>query len=273
MPTSREQWFADVLQAGLDTHVLAEPDILAHATPAVLVGALPKDVVVRMLDAALGSGTISPKAVVAHASPELLAQHVPPGVVWSCIASAAERAGVTATEATGRDASRDDGRDDGKAREFLRRALAAALARAVLTPSDVVQHVDARVIVHHLPEALTTKLLEVSLAAGRLDAQLVVDTIGIDQIARHAPSATVWACLARAGDPGKAAAAPVPAPTPAAVPEPIPEPTRPALEVLDDDIASVLVDLDDSQVLSVESIKEAETVVEKPKKVAERAKR
>jgi hypothetical protein len=257
--SNREQWFADVLRAGLETHILAEPDILAHATPAVLIGSLPKDVVVLLLDATLATGSMSPEAVVQTATPEILAAHVPPPVVWACIAAAAQRAGFAGEgqpEAAG-------------AREFLRRALDQALTHGIATPSDLVDDVNANVIGHHFPDSLTTRLLEASLAAGRMNPELILETLGTAAISKHAPAHVVWACLARTGAPPAAARGAEPQPAP---PQPAP-PTQPpppqqsppqqslsaspapqsslsaslkaSLDLFDDDMASVLVELDD----------------------------
>jgi hypothetical protein len=259
MPTGRARWFAEVLQAGLDTKLLAEHDILAHVTPAVLAGAMPKSVLVRMFDAALSAGTISPKEVVQTASPELIGEHVAPALVWSCIAAGAERAGIP--EDTG---ERPD--DDRGAREFLQRGLASALSTGVLTPKEIVQHVNAKVI-GHFPDALTTKLLEVSLAAGKMNPELVVETLGVESIAKHAPTGVLWACFIKASEASTAASAspspsPSPSPLPAASPSPLPLPAAPAsppiakpavpqptLEFIDDDAASVFVDLEDGDAL------------------------
>jgi hypothetical protein len=234
MPGSREQWFADVLRAGLDTRLLAEQDVLSHATPAVLIKALPKDVLVGMFDAALTSGTISPKAVVQAAPPDVLARHVPPPVLWGCIAAAAERAGITSEAGKAS--------DDGAARDFLRRALEAGVKAAMLGADQIVKHVNASVI-GLFPDELTTKLLETSLAAGKMNAALVVDTLGIDAIARHAPTKVLWACLDGAG---AHAEAPVPERHPPPPPKGGKGKGKPSLDIVEDDIASVLVDLDDS---------------------------
>ncbi len=200
-PSNREQWFADVLRAGLETRILAEPDILAHATPAVLIASLPKDVVVRLLDATLVTGVMSPEAVVQTAGPEILAAHVPQPVIWECLAAAAARAGFA-----GDGAPESEG-----AREFLRRSLDQALTHGIATPKDVVDDVNATVIGHHFPDALKTKLLEVSLAAGKMNPELILETLGTEAIARHAPTHVVWACRARTGAPGGAAAREAPA--------------------------------------------------------------
>jgi len=230
MATDRTRWYTDVLEAGLETKLLTEQDLLAHMTPSVLAKALPKDVLVRMFETALTSGSMSPKAVVQAATPQLLAEHVAPEVVWQCIAAAAERAGI---------ADRESGKlkDEANAREFLRRGLASALASGVMTAKDVVEYIDASVI-GHLPDSLTTKLLEAALSAGKLDAQLVVDTLGTEAIAKHAPTAAVWSCFVKAGDSWRISGKEI-------IAEP-PPPRPGTLEVLDDDVASVLVDLEDS---------------------------
>jgi hypothetical protein len=196
MSPNREQWIADVLRAGLETHILSEPDILAHATPAVLISSLPKDVVIRLLDATLTTGAMSPEAVVQTATPEILSAHVPPTVTWECLAVAAQRAGFAG-----------DGTPEApEAREFLRRALQQALAHGVSAPKDVVEDVNAAVLGHHFPDELKTKLLEASLAAGKMNPELIVETLGVEAITRHAPTDVVWACLARTGAPNGTAA-------------------------------------------------------------------
>jgi len=231
MPTNRERWFAEVLHAGLETKILTEQDILSHITPAILAAALPRDVLVRVFDAALSSGTISPKAVVETATAELMAERVPAGVVWGCIAAAAVRAGIP----------EEKPKDDTGAREFLRRMLAAALNTGVLAPKDVVVHVNAQVL-GHFPDELATKLLEVSLAAGKLNPEMIMETLGVDAIARHAPTAVVWASFVKAGE----------APATTAVIAGEREAPRAAisLEFVDDDVSSIMVDLEDSTELS-----------------------
>lgn len=242
--SNRQQWFADVLRAGLETRVLAEPDILTHATPAVLIAALPKDIVVRLLDATLATGTMSPEAVVQIATPELLAEHVPGPVIWECLAAAAQRAGFAG----------DGIPDAAGAREYLRRALAQALTHGITAPKDVVEDVNASVLGHHFPDDLKTKLLEASLLAGKMNPELILETLGVEAIAQHAPTHVVWACLARTGAPPRvgasgAATAAGTATTPATATPPPPPPAKapgkPSLEVLDD-VGSVLVELDDA---------------------------
>lgn len=258
MPSGRARWYADVLSAGLATKTLNEQDILSHVTPAVLAGAMPKDVMVRVFDAALATGSISPQVLVQTVTPELLAEHVAPTVVWACISTAAERAGLT-------DSAGGKPKDDASAREFLRRALQSGIAHEALSAKDIVEQVNAQVL-GHLPDALTTKVLEASLAAGKMTPEIIVETLGAEGIAKHAPVNVVWAIFVKASE-GKSATA---ASTSNVITKTIiaePPPARPGtLEILDDDVASVLVDLEDSGGLDQKVIVEAHGKDDKTKK-------
>lgn len=226
---NRERWFAELLQAGLDTRLLSEPDILVHATPAILIASLSRDVLARVFDGALAAGAISPKAVIETATIPLIAEKVPPAVVWNAIKATAERSAVS----SGKPA------DEIGAREWLRRGLAAGLDGGVLTAGDVVRHVDAKVLSHAFPDELTTKLLEASLAAGKMNADLIVATLGTTAIAKHAPTDTLWAIFAAAGEGGKTTTAATGVTTTKLETKPR------TLEFVDDDVASVLVDLEE----------------------------
>jgi hypothetical protein len=230
------QWIAACLEAGLETRVVTERDVLDHVTPAVLVKSLPRDVLTAVFDTALGSGAMSPETVVRAVTPELLVEHAPGNVIWKCLAAGAERAGL-APNATPR----------AEAIELVRRSLAAATSLGVVAPADLVRHVTPKVVTHQFPDALTTRLLEASLAAGKMSAELVVETLGLEAIATHAP-AHAWACLAAAAD--AIAAGTRDTSTVAGVAQSVAAsaPKKPALEVMDE-VASVLVDLDDSAVL------------------------
>jgi hypothetical protein len=243
MPTNREQWFADVLRAGLETKVLAEPDILAHATPAVLIQNLPKDLLVKVFDAGLATGTMSPTTVVQNVPPDDLAAHVPPGVIWACIAAAAERAGIPSGETAKRG-------NETAARDFVRRVIDDGLVSNVMTPQDVVHHVNAKVL-GHFPEPLTIRLLEASLKAGKMNPELIIDTLGTVEIAKHAPTEVTWACIARIGersvsDRAATVSAPNMAERAVTVPGVGDVKPGPRLEFLDeDDVASVILELDE----------------------------
>ena len=234
MLKGRERWFAEVLQAGLETRVLEAPEILLHVTPAVLAKSMPRDVLIRMFDTALTTGTISPSAIVETVTPELLAEHIPPTLVWESIVAAADRVDIP------------KGTDGKPARDFLRRAVDAALDSGVLTAPQLVRHVDPKVLVNHLPDVLTASLIEMSLAAGRMNPELIVDTVGVDAIAAHAPTNVIWACLAELG--AALVAADVkdsPKIEPTVTIPPTPSKPKMTLDYMDDNIVSLHVDEDD----------------------------
>ena len=234
MQRGRERWFAEVLQAGLETHVLEAPEILLHVTPAVLAKSMPRDVLVRMFDAALTTGTISPTEIVETVTPDLLADHVPPSLIWESIVAAAERIDIP------------KGTDDKAARDFLRRAVDAALDTGVLTAPKLVRHVDPQVLVNHLPDVLTASLIEMSLAAGRMNPELIVDTVGVDAIAAHAPTGVIWACLAELGQSLVDFKETKPEPLVATIPPPPPgAKPKPSLEYMDESIVTLHVQVDE----------------------------
>jgi hypothetical protein len=193
MTSGRTQWFADVLRAGIDTAILSEPDVLTHVPPSVLIAEMPAEVIVGVLETALDAGTISPKAVLQTVTPELLSEHVAHRLLWACVAEAAERAGIPG------EGGSIKGGADGPAREFLRRALDRGRATGVISPADIVRHVNPTVITHHFPDPLKVKLLEVTLAGGKMTPEIVVDILTIEAIAQHAPTKVAWACVAEAG--------------------------------------------------------------------------
>jgi hypothetical protein len=96
---------------------------------------------------------------------------------------------------------------------FLVDALGSALELGVATPDDVLKHATPDVLAAHLPRPEWAKLIAACLAAPRVDARLVVDTIGVPTLCRSVPGAIVWACLVEIGQRalGKSILAPPPA--------------------------------------------------------------
>jgi len=96
---------------------------------------------------------------------------------------------------------------------FFVDALTAALDLKIGTPDDVLRHVTPDVLAQHLPRPLWARLLTACLGAPRVDAQLVVETIGIANLCEHIPSSIIWSCIAEIGERslGKASEVPVPA--------------------------------------------------------------
>jgi hypothetical protein len=80
-------------------------------------------------------------------------------------------------------------------RRFLLEVLGSGLELGVIKAEDVLRHVTPDILAHHLPVTLKVKLLEASLASERMTPTLVVETIGTDGLAEHAPIGALWACI------------------------------------------------------------------------------
>jgi hypothetical protein len=85
------------------------------------------------------------------------------------------------------------------AKAFLVDALTSALDLGLATPDDIVRYVTSDVLAAHLPRPLWARLLTACFGAPRVDAQLVVETVGVANLCEHLPLALVWACLAELG--------------------------------------------------------------------------
>lgn len=110
---------------------------------------------------------------------------------------------------------------------FFVATLSSALDLGIATPDDVLRHVTPDVLSIHLPRPLWARLLTAALGAPRVDATLVVETIGVPNLCEHIPSTIIWDCLAEVGQrtlaggaPAKAAAAGKAAPLPVSAPPP-----------------------------------------------------
>src|SRR5687768_6245421 len=75
---------------------------------------------------------------------------------------------------------------------FFVDALGGALALGLATPDDVMKHVTPDVLAQHLPRAQWAKLIAACLAAPKVDAKLVVETIGIAELSANVPAALLW---------------------------------------------------------------------------------
>jgi hypothetical protein len=119
---------------------------------------------------------------------------------------------------------------------FFVATLSSALDLGMAVPDDVLRHVTPDVLAAHLPRPLWARLLTACVGAPRVDAQLVVETIGVPNLCEHVPASIIWACLEElalralggvvVATPGQAAASSRPNST-AAASRPIPLPTPP----------------------------------------------
>lgn len=82
---------------------------------------------------------------------------------------------------------------------FFVAALSSALDLGIATPDDVLKHARPDLLAEHLPRPLWARLLTACLGAPKVDAQLVVETVGVSNLCEHIPEAVIWACIAEIG--------------------------------------------------------------------------
>jgi hypothetical protein len=120
---------------------------------------------------------------------------------------------------------------------FFVASLSSALDLGIAIPDDVLRHVTPDVLAAHLPRPLWARLLTACVGAPRVDAQLVVETIGVPNLCEHVPAPIIWACIEELAlralggvviaAPGPAAAASSRPNSTATASRPIPLPTPP----------------------------------------------
>ena len=78
---------------------------------------------------------------------------------------------------------------------FFVDALTSALDTGLGTPEDVVRFVTPDLLSQHLPRPLWAKLFTACLGAPKVDAQLVVETIGVTNLCEHVPPSIIWTVI------------------------------------------------------------------------------
>jgi hypothetical protein len=78
---------------------------------------------------------------------------------------------------------------------FFVATLSSALDLGIAIPDDVIRHVTPDVLAAHLPRPLWARLLTACVGAPRVDAQLVVETIGVPNLCEHVPAQIIWSCI------------------------------------------------------------------------------
>lgn len=78
---------------------------------------------------------------------------------------------------------------------FFVDALARALDLEIATADDVLRYVTPDVLATYLPRPLWARLLAACLGAMRVDAALVVETVGVPNLCEHVPAHILWACI------------------------------------------------------------------------------
>jgi len=110
---------------------------------------------------------------------------------------------------------------------FFVATLQSALDLGIATPDDVIRHVTPDVLATHLPRPLWARLLTACLGAPRVDAQLVVETIGVPNLCEHVPAQIIWGCIEEVAQ-RALGGAPIAIPAPAASSRPQAAPATPA---------------------------------------------
>jgi hypothetical protein len=82
---------------------------------------------------------------------------------------------------------------------FFVAALSSALDLGIAVPDDVIRHVTPDVLATHLPRPLWARLLTACLGASRVDALLVVETVGVPNLCEHIPVHIIWGCIQEIG--------------------------------------------------------------------------
>src|SRR5450631_3209049 len=119
-------WLAHVIDEGLRLGVLHPANVLAHATPEVLAGNLPRDLMVKVFASAFSTGKLTPEGILSVAPPSTLVRHVAPAVMWTCVREVAAGHGLVQPTAVPK------GRTP--PRVWLGNLIAAALERQMTTP-------------------------------------------------------------------------------------------------------------------------------------------
>ena len=82
---------------------------------------------------------------------------------------------------------------------FFVASLQSALDLGIATPEDVLKHVTPDVLAQYLPRPLWARVFTACLGAPKVDAQLLVETIGVPNLCEHVPAQLIWNCLSEIG--------------------------------------------------------------------------
>lgn len=181
----RNRWLARLIELGLEHHVFEANDVVAYATPEVLSECLPPESMTLLLKETMMRGAMTPDLIISTLRAETLAQYIPHNILWSCISGAAERAGLGTQGAKATEAKR----------KFVQGAMVAGLECAMLEPEDISKHASPEVLAFYLPTALKAKLLHETLKLGKINPQIVLEVVGVDGLALHAPPHVIWGCM------------------------------------------------------------------------------
>ena len=178
-------WLGYALQEGIKHGLTDAREMLAHATPEVLVAQLPRDLTTQLISGALKTGRLTPESVLEVAPPTVLAEHLESTVVWSCLRDAAEAANLTTVGGTASAAGK----------RWMGDILGRAIADGLTSPEEVVKHVPPNEWVKDAPPHVVSEMLAHGLAKGAFDPKLALEHLTPEIMAEHLSPPLVWACI------------------------------------------------------------------------------
>lgn len=181
-------WLGYALQEGIKHGLTDAREMLAHATPEVLVAQLPRELTTQLIAGALKSGRLTPESVLEVAPPTALAEHLEAGVLWSCLSDAAEAANLTTVGGTASAAGK----------RWMGDILGRAITEGLCSAEDVVRHVPPAEWVKDAPPGVIAEMLAAGLAQGVFDAKLALAHLTPEVLAEHLSPPLVWKCIAEA---------------------------------------------------------------------------
>jgi hypothetical protein len=181
-------WLGFALEEGLKLGITDAQEVIAFATPDVLVAQLPHEVTTELLTRSLAAGSITPASVLESAPPSVLAEHLESEILWRCLVEAATRAQLVQKGG----ASNDD------AKTWLGSILQHGLDSSLITPQDVIKFVPPAEFVRDAPLAIMAEMIRSGLTKGNFDPELVLVHLTPRVMAENLQTSLLWACIADA---------------------------------------------------------------------------
>ena len=199
----RLAWLSYTIDEGLRLAVLQPDDLLAHATPEVLAGNLPRDLMVKVFASAFSTGKLTPEGILAVAPPSTLVRHVSPAILWACVRGVAARHNLVQPGAVPK------GRTP--PRVWLGNVLANGLERDLVTPPDVARHIPPSAWVRDVPIDLVARLIGAGLNRPVFDPKVALEILTPAAIGEHVAPHLTWAIIDESVTRGFHLGAPLPA--------------------------------------------------------------
>ncbi|MDB4965449.1 MAG: hypothetical protein JWN44_1138 [Myxococcales bacterium] len=181
-------WLGYALQEGIKHGLTDAREMLAHATPEVLVAQLPRDLTTQLIAGALKTGRLTPESVLEVAPPAQLAQHLDAGVLWQCLSDAAEAANLVSVGGTASAAGK----------RWMGDILGRGITEGLLSAADVVRHVPPAEWVKDAPPHVLSQMLTAGLSKGTFDPTLALEHLTPEVLAENCSPPLIWKCIAEA---------------------------------------------------------------------------